>query len=68
MAFFNSERTAGTKLALAVAMGFLLSVPIFSIYLLNYDRQSQSREARGSITSGWGASQEMSGPVLALLR
>ena len=66
MAFFNSERTAGTKLALAVAMGFLLSVPIFSIYLLNYDRQSQSREARGSITSGWGASQEMSGPVLVI--
>jgi inner membrane protein len=66
VAFFDRERTAGTKLALAVAMGFLLSIPIFSIYLLNYDRQSQSREARDSITSGWGASQEMSGPVLVI--
>lgn len=66
MAFFDGERTAGMKLALAVAIGFVLSIPIFSIYLLNYDRQSQSREARDSITSGWGASQEMSGPVLVI--
>jgi len=66
VAFFHGERTAGAKLALAIAMGFLLSLPIFSIYLLNYDRQSQSREAKDSITSGWGASQTLSGPVLVI--
>ena len=66
MGFFEGERTAGTKLALAIAMGFLLCVPLFSIYLLNYGRQSQSREAESSITAGWGASQTMSGPLIAI--
>lgn len=66
MGFFEGERTAGTKLALAIAMGFLLSVPLFSIYLLNYGRQSQSREAESSITAGWGAAQTMSGPLIVV--
>ena len=66
MVFFTGERTGGAKLALAIAMGFVLSIPLFSIYLLDYGRQSQFREARESITSGWGAAQEMSGPVLVI--
>lgn len=66
MGFFEGERTAGTKLALAIAIGFLLSVPLFSIYLLNYGRRSESREAESSITAGWGASQTMSGPLMVI--
>ena len=66
MAYFDGERTPGTKLALTIGVAFLLSIPLFSIYLLNYDRQSQSREATESITAGWGASQAMSGPVLVI--
>jgi inner membrane protein len=66
VALFDGERTPGTKLALAIAIGFLLSIPLFSIYLLNYDRQSQSREASDAITAGWGAAQAMSGPVLVI--
>lgn len=60
------ERTPGVKLALAIGIGLLLSIPLVSIYLLNYDRQSQMREATASITAGWGAPQAMSGPVLVI--
>jgi len=63
---YRSERTPGFKLGLAIAVGFLLSIPLFSIYLLNYDRQSQSHEATQSITAGWGAAQTISGPVLVI--
>ena len=43
MVRFDGERTAGFKLLLAIGVGFLLTIPLFSIYLLNYDRQSQMR-------------------------
>ncbi|MEA3079925.1 MAG: inner membrane protein [Sphingomonadales bacterium] len=62
----RSERTPGFKLGLAIAIAFVLTIPLFSIYLLSYDRQSQSREAAASITSGWGGSQAMNGPLLVI--
>ena len=58
---YRSERSPGFKLGLAIVVGFLLTIPLFSIYLLAYDRESQSREAAASITAGWGGSQTMSG-------
>jgi inner membrane protein len=63
---YRSERSPGFKLGLAIAVGFLLAIPLFSIYLLAYDRESQSREAAASITAGWGGAQTMSGPVLVI--
>src|SRR6476659_9883765 len=63
---FEGERSPGFKLALAIFVGFLLSIPLFSIYLLNYDRQSQMREATQSITAGWGSAQAIAGPVLVI--
>ena len=62
----DRERTPGFRLGLAIFVGMLLTVPLFSIYLLNYDRQSQMREARDSITAGWGGPQALSGPVLVI--
>jgi inner membrane protein len=62
----DGERTPGFKLALTIAIGLLLSIPLFSVYLLNYDRQSQMREATESITAGWGGPQAMAGPVLVI--
>src|SRR3569623_725666 len=62
----DGERTPGVKLALAIGSGFLLSIPLFSIYLLNYGRQSESTEATQSITSGWGGTQVIGGPVLVI--
>src|SRR5215218_11071933 len=62
----DGERTPGFKLALAILVGLVLAIPLFSVWLLVYDRQSQSREATASITAGWGGAQAMAGPVLVI--
>jgi inner membrane protein len=62
----DSDRTPGFKLFLAIIVGFVLTVPLVSVYLLAYDRESQSREASRSITAGWGGPQTMTGPVLVI--
>jgi inner membrane protein len=61
-----SDRTPGFKLLLTILVGLVLTIPLFSVWLLVYDRQSQSREASASITAGWGGPQAMSGPVLVI--
>jgi inner membrane protein len=63
---FDGERTPGFKLFLAIVVAVALTVPLFSIWLLVYDRQSQQQEATGSITAGWGGPQVMAGPVLVI--
>lgn len=60
------ERTPGGKLLLAILVGFLLSIPLFSVYLMNYDRQSRSETAQTSIAAGWGGPQTIAGPVLVI--
>jgi len=62
----GSDRTPGFKLFLAIVVGFVLTIPLVSVYLLAYDRESQSREASRSITAGWGGPQTMTGPVLVI--
>src|SRR5690348_2746185 len=59
-------RSPGFKLALAIVIAMILTIPLFSIWLLVYDRQTQSEEATASITSGWGAAQVIGGPVLVI--
>ena len=54
MARIEGERTPGFKLLLAILIGLALSIPLFSVWLLVYDRQSQSNEARASITEKSG--------------
>ncbi|HMI41029.1 MAG TPA: cell envelope integrity protein CreD [Sphingomicrobium sp.] len=51
---------------MAILIGIALAVPLFSVWLLVYDRQSQSAEAQSSITEGWGGRQAISGPVLVI--
>jgi inner membrane protein len=58
------ERTPGFKFLLAGLIGLLLAIPLFSVYLLVYDRQSQSETARNSIAEGWGGPQTIAGPFL----
>jgi inner membrane protein len=62
----DGERTPGFKLALAIMVGFMLTIPLFSVWLLVYDRKSQSDEATASITAGWGGAQAIDGPVLVI--
>lgn len=60
------ERTPAAKFLLAALVGLLLAIPLFSVYLLVYDRQSQSETARNSIAEGWGGPQTIAGPFLVI--
>jgi inner membrane protein len=62
----DGQRSPGRKLLLAILIGVALAIPLFSVWLLVYDRQSQSDEARASITEGWGGPQSIAGPVLVI--
>jgi hypothetical protein len=46
----DGQKSPGRKLLLAILIGVALALPLFSVWLLLYDRQSQSDEARSSIT------------------
>ncbi len=60
------ERTPGAKFLFAGLIGLLLAIPLFSVYLLVYDRQSRSETARASIAEGWGGPQTIAGPFLVI--
>jgi inner membrane protein len=62
----EGERTPGSKLLLAILIGAALAIPLFSVWLLVYDRQTQSEQATASITEGWGGPQSIAGPVLVI--
>ena len=62
----DETKTPGRKLLFAILIGLALAIPLFSVWLLVYDRQSQSEQAQSSITEGWGGPQAMSGPVLVI--
>ena len=62
----DAVRTPGFKLFLAIVVAMALTIPLFSIWLLVYDRQTQEQEATSSITAGWGGPQVMTGPVLVI--
>ena len=66
MSLLSPERSAGAKLGMALLVGFLLTIPLFSVWLLVYDRQSQSQTAQASISQGWGGPQKMAGPLLVI--
>lgn len=66
MTLLPADRSPGAKLGFAIFIGFLLTIPLFSIWLLVYDRQSQSETARASITQGWGGPQAIAGPLLVI--
>ena len=66
MVRFEGERSPGFKLLLAILIGAALAIPLFTVWLLSWDRQYQSERATSSITQGWGGPQSMAGPVLVI--
>ncbi len=61
-----AESSPGRKLGLAILIGLLLSLPLFSVWWLVSDRESQRNEASRSITAGWGNEQSIAGPMLVI--
>ncbi len=66
MTFSATERSPGAKLGFALLIGFLLSFPLFTVWLLVYDRQQQSEFAQAGIVEGWGGPQVIGGPLLVI--
>ena len=66
MGILAADRSPGAKLGLTILIGLLLSIPLFSVWLLVYDRQMQSETARASIAEGWGGPQQIAGPLLVI--
>ena len=62
----DGERSPAFKLFLAILIGLALAIPLFSVWALVYDRQSESQQATESITAGWGGPQVMTGPILVV--
>jgi len=62
----DGQKSPGRKLLFAILVGMVLAIPLFSVWLLVYDRQTQSDAAQASITEGWGGPQAISGPVLVI--
>ena len=66
MALEEQIRTPAFRLFLAIVVALALTIPLFSVWLLVYDRQNQSEEATRSITEGWGGPQAIAGPLLVI--
>jgi inner membrane protein len=66
MAIFSTERSPGAKLGLAILIGLALSLPLFMVWMLVYDRQQQSQHAQASIAEGWAGPQVIGGPTLVI--
>lgn len=66
MSPMSADRTPGAKLGLAIVIAMLLSIPLFSVWLLVYDRKQESRTAQASIAEGWGGPQTLAGPLLVI--
>ena len=62
----DGERTPGFKLVLAIVVGLVLTIPLFSIYLLVYDRQSQIARGDRIDHRRLGRSADDDGPVLVI--
>ena len=60
------RRSPGVKLIIAAVLAAILTVPLFAVYLLSWDRQTQANTARTAIVAGWGAPQRLAGPVLVI--
>jgi len=61
-----SERSPGLKLLLVGLVALVLTIPLFMVYALVSDRESQSQTAQTAITAGWGGAQVVAGPVLVV--
>ena len=66
MSVLSADRSPGVKFVLVIFIAFCLTFPLMMVWLLVYDRQSQSEAAQASISEGWGGPQAIGGPLLVI--
>jgi inner membrane protein len=66
MRYAATDRSPSMKLGLAILIGLALTVPLFCVWLMVYDREQQSMEAQAGIAEGWGGPQTIAGPLLVI--
>src|SRR3954464_2813708 len=66
MTILPANRSPSVKFALTILIGLLLSIPLFSVWLMVYDREHQSTAAKASIAEGWAGPQVIAGPLLVI--
>ncbi len=68
MAIFSDAfaRSPGVKFLLVGLVSVAMSVPLFFVYLALVDRQNYAQTATIDIARGWGGSQLIGGPALAI--
>jgi inner membrane protein len=66
MEILSTDRSHGAKLGFAILIGLALSIPLFIVWMLIYDRQQQSEHAAASIAEGWAGPQIVAGPNLVI--
>jgi inner membrane protein len=62
----EGERTPGFKLLLTILIGVALAIPLFSVWALVYDRQSQSEQATARSPKAGADRRRYPGPVLVI--
>lgn len=68
MAIFSdaAARTPGLKVLLVALITIAMSVPLFFVFIALMDRQDYAKTAADDIARGWGGSQTIGGPALAI--
>jgi inner membrane protein len=62
----DPDRSPAIKLGVAILIALALTIPLFAVWLIVYDRERQSIEAQASIAEGWGGPQTIAGPLLVI--
>ncbi|MGB3165875.1 MAG: inner membrane CreD family protein, partial [Alteraurantiacibacter sp.] len=62
----SKERSPTAKSVMAGLATAILIVPLMMVYMLVWDRESQSVQAQRQITAGWGGEQTITGPMLVV--
>lgn len=66
MSYAAPDRSPAIKLGIALLIGLALTIPLFCVWLMVYDREQQSMEAQAGIAEGWGGPQILGGPLLVI--
>ena len=62
----DERRSPTLRLVVVIGIAAALVVPLLAVWMLIYDRETQSDVAQVSIAAGWGGPQVVAGPILII--